>query len=278
MATVTKSDSISLLEATEGVSLWKPLKALGSLKLTVALFAISLVLVLVGTLAQDEMNMQDVKSRYFVSWIAWTYFDDFFPQAFYPHENKIPGVLPIPGGALVGVLLMLNLVAAKITRFKMNAKGGKLLAGIGFLIAGFVVACLIIASGHSSDGLQGTPPIAYPQLWGLIMGGLSMLSVGALASAFKARSMWSRAGLVIAGLVMFGFIVFAVATGYRIGDPGLRIVWQLTKGIGAGLVLLIGCQLLFEKQGGNVLLHLGVMLLMVGQFAFGDRQLEQRLS
>ncbi len=43
---------------------------LGSLKLTVALFAFSLVTVLVGTLAQDEMNMLEVKQRYFVSWIA----------------------------------------------------------------------------------------------------------------------------------------------------------------------------------------------------------------
>ena len=67
-------------------------------------------------------------------------------------------------------------------------------------------------------------------------------------------------------------------TGFRIGDPGLRIVWQLTKGLGAGVVMLIGCLLLFGKQGGNVLLHLGVGLLMFGQFVFGDRQLEQRLS
>ena len=36
--------------------------------------------------------------------------------------------------------------------------------------------------------------------------------------------------------------------------------------------------MVFGKQGGNVLLHLGVGLLMFGQFAFGDRQLEQRLS
>ena len=43
-------------------------KLLGSLKLTVALFALSLVTVLVGTLAQDEMNMLEVKQRYFLSW------------------------------------------------------------------------------------------------------------------------------------------------------------------------------------------------------------------
>ena len=49
------------------------LAALGSLKLTVTLFAFSLIIVLVGTLAQDEMNMFDVKQRYFTSWIAVSY-------------------------------------------------------------------------------------------------------------------------------------------------------------------------------------------------------------
>src|SRR5690606_8619932 len=70
----------------------------------------------------------------------------------------------------------------------------------------------------------------------------------------------------------------SLSTGYRIGDPGLRIVWQLAKGLGAGLILLVGCLLIFRKQGGNVLLHFGVGLLMVGQFMFGDRQTEQRLN
>ena len=57
----------------------------------------------------------------------------------------------------------------------------------------------------------------------------------------------------------------------------MRIVWQLAKGL-RGIILLVGCLMVFGKQGGNVLLHLGVGLLMFGQFAFGDRQLEQRLS
>ena len=52
----------------------------------------------------------------------------------------------------------------------------------------------------------------------------------------------------------------------------------IDQGLGAGLILMIGCLMIFGKQGGNMLLHLGVGLLMVGQFAFGDRQLEQRLT
>ncbi len=44
---------------------------------------------------------------------------------------------------------------------------------------------------------------------------------------------------------------------YRIPDPGLRIVWQLTKSLGVGVVLLVGLTILFGQRGGNVLIHFG---------------------
>ena len=71
--------------------------AIGSLKFTVVLFALSLVTVLVGTLAQDEMNMFEVKQRYFTCWFTQLYFDDLFPQAFYPHDSPIPRTYSFPG-------------------------------------------------------------------------------------------------------------------------------------------------------------------------------------
>jgi hypothetical protein len=88
----------------------------------------------------------------------------------------------------------------------------------------------------------------------------------------------ARIAYLVAAVAVGGYIAFSLSTGYRIDDPGLRIVWQLAKGLGAGIILLVGCLLIFAKQGGNVLLHFGVGLLMVGQFLFGDRQLEQRLN
>ncbi len=63
-------------------SLLNGFAAIGSLKFTVVLFALSLVTVLVGTLAQDEMNMFEVKQRYFTCWFTQLYFDDLSPKLF----------------------------------------------------------------------------------------------------------------------------------------------------------------------------------------------------
>ena len=164
------------------------LNALGSLKLTVALFACSMVIVLVGTLAQDEKNMFEVKQQYFTSWIAWTQVDDFFPQAFFPHERKITGKFPFPGGALIGMLLMLNLVAAKVTRFRVNAKGGRLVGGLACMALGTIVAALIITSGHSASGLQGTPPFSYPTLWRMVQTALGIGCAAAVVGAARSSS------------------------------------------------------------------------------------------
>jgi ABC-type transport system involved in cytochrome c biogenesis permease subunit len=290
------------------------LLALASLKLTVALFALSLVIVLVGTLAQDEMNMNEVKQRYFTSWIAMMHVDDFFPQAFFPHDKLLPeelqaeagtkGVgkkgtekngpslarrivqrglnlrIPFPGGALIGLMLMVNLVAAKATRFRVHAGGARLGAGVCLMLLGTLVAGLIVSTGHSADGLQGNPPesLGYSGLWRCVQFATGVGAVAAALLAVSAKHRLVKITAVVLTVVLAGLLTYTVVNDYRIGDPGLRIVWQLSKGLGAGLILLAGCLLIFAKQGGNVLIHIGVALLMFGQFVFGDRQLEQRLS
>lgn len=254
------------------------LQVFGSLKLTVALFAFSLVLVLAGTLAQHHLNMLEVKTRYFTSWVAMMHLEDLVPYAFFPHDEPLKGAIPIPGGALVGLLLMINLIAAKITRFHIHANGARLYSGIAAIVLGLVTTAIIVSSGQSSEGLQGEPPMAYDQLWRLILGVAGASCVGLVGLAVSSRSWTTKTAWLLAAGAIAAYLIFSLSTGDRIGDPGLRIVWQLTKGLGAGVILLVGCLLVFAKQGGNVLLHFGVGLLMVGQFVFGDRQLEQRLN
>ncbi len=282
MASITSPATLASQSDTAafdlGGGLWQVMKWIGSLKLTVGLFACSLLLVFAGTLAQHHLNMLEVKQRYFLSWVAIMQFEDLAPYSFIPHDKPFRGAIPIPGGALIGALLMVNLLAAKITRFHIHAKGARLIAGCVALAIGLFATGVIIVSGQNSEGLQGEPPISYDQLWGWLLGGGAACWLGLVGLAIATKSSTARISAGIAATALAAYLVFSLAYDYRIDDAGLRIVWQLIKGLGAGVILMIGCWLVFAKQGGNVLLHFGVGLLMVGQFMFGDRQTEQRLN
>ncbi|WP_153555858.1 cytochrome c biogenesis protein [Roseimaritima sediminicola] len=269
----------SPVEAEQGGMQWvmAGLRLLGSLKWTIALFAMSLVVIMAGTLAQEALNMEQVKQRYFTSWIARLHLDDFIPQVFYPH-TPFHFWVPFPGGALIGTLLLVNLLAAKITRFHARARGGRLAAGLAALGVGLVLMLAVIFTGSSSEGVQGEPPVSYATLWAWLCGGVAVGWLGLLATATTTDSKRLRIGSIVA-LVGVGVLLIGMLSGVAtLSDPGLRIMWQLTKGSGVALILMWGCHLIFGKQGGNVLLHFGVALLMIGQFAYGDRQLEQKLN
>src|SRR4051812_6634700 len=86
-------------------------KLLTSLKLTVVCLGIAVILVFVGTLAQVDEGLYQAQVRYFKSFlIYWT-----------PHgsHSKIP---VFPGGYLLGTVLLANLLAAHISRFKLTRK------------------------------------------------------------------------------------------------------------------------------------------------------------
>ncbi|QDS96178.1 Cytochrome c biogenesis protein CcsA [Roseimaritima multifibrata] len=253
------------------------LRLLGSLKLTITLFALSLVLIMAGTLAQETLNLEQVKQRYFTAWIARLYFEDLIPQVFFPH-SPLSAWIPFPGGKIIGTLLLLNLLAAKVTRFHARARGPRLVAGLIALGIGLVLMGLVILTGNSNEGVQGEPPFSYQSLWYLFCAMVATLWAGLLASAATSTSVRIRNASIV-GVVVVGGLLVGMLSGYlTLGDPGLRILWQLLKGTGVAAVMMLGCHLIFGKQGGNVLLHFGVALLMVGQFAYGDRQLEQKLN
>ena len=95
-----------------------------SLKLTVALLAFAIVLVFVGTIAQADEGLYGAQAHYFKQWLV-------IGAHFFGH--KIPLVLP--GGYLLGVLLLVNLVSAHIYRFEFSRKK----AGIQLAHAGVIV-------------------------------------------------------------------------------------------------------------------------------------------
>ena len=95
-----------------------------SLRLTVVLLALSIVLIFWATLAQVQLGIWGVQEKFF--------------HTFFVLEN-IPGTaIPVPvfpGGYFLGGLLLLNLVAAHLYRFKLEwKKAGIQLTHLGLIL------------------------------------------------------------------------------------------------------------------------------------------------
>lgn len=103
------------------------LKLFNSLKLTVVLLAVGLVLVFIGTLAQVDEGLYQAQARYFKSWFISN------PTVF---GAKVPIIFP--GGYLVGTLLLINLIVTHVTRFPFTKKK----IGIHLIHGGIVLLLL----------------------------------------------------------------------------------------------------------------------------------------
>jgi len=103
-------------------SIWK---FLTSLRLTIVLLALAIVLVFVGTVAQADEGLYQVQNRYFRHWLV-------IGTTLFGH--KMPWFL-WPGGYTIGVSLLVNLIAAHIKRFHWGmSKVGIHLTHLGIII------------------------------------------------------------------------------------------------------------------------------------------------
>ena len=94
------------------------LKFFSSLRLTVVLLTLSLVLIFFGTLDQVEYGIWETQKRYFESLlVVWSY-----PLHAPAGANLQWLKVPLPGGYLLGGFLLVNLLAAHATRFKLTWK------------------------------------------------------------------------------------------------------------------------------------------------------------
>src|SRR3954453_16434745 len=110
------------------------LKPIASLKLTVALFALAIILVFTGTLAQARHDIWWVLHNYFRTPVAWIEFNVFFPPAWFSEYTSLMnlgGSFPFPGGFTIGALMAVNLLAAHGLRFKVQTRGARLWSGLG---------------------------------------------------------------------------------------------------------------------------------------------------
>jgi hypothetical protein len=129
------------VKKTQPIAPRQVLELLASLRLTVVLFALSMFLVFVGTLAQMDASIWTVVKQYFRSWIVVVPLQHFvrFSQVFFGVDPAIQlssaWSFPFPGGWTIGLLLLVNLLAAHAIRFRMTWKrSGILLLHLGVIL------------------------------------------------------------------------------------------------------------------------------------------------
>lgn len=144
--------------------LWRQtLEVLASLRLTVVLFALSLILVFYGTIIQKEIGTWAAVEHYFRCFYVQIPLEtvlvhvNYLPRLFNPDIKEplfeISGWVPFPGGWLLGTLLMVNLLAAHIVRFRFSwDRAGVLVlhAGLVLLMIGEVITGLYQVEGIMS--------------------------------------------------------------------------------------------------------------------------------
>jgi ABC-type transport system involved in cytochrome c biogenesis permease subunit len=119
---------------------------LASLKLTVVLLTLAMVLIFIGTIAQTKLGVWQAVDEYFRSWIAMV-----DPGLFVP-IGDLSFRVPIPGGLTIAGLTIVNLLAAHAIRFKATRKR----AGVVVLHAGLIVllAGEFVTGFMSDEGLM----------------------------------------------------------------------------------------------------------------------------
>jgi len=141
------------------------LEGLASLELTVFLFVLSLLLVFLGTMAQIDNGIGTVMKQYFRSFLVWVPWQLLvqFGQVFFAVDRdlRIPGSFPFPAGWTLGTLLLANLLAAHLIRFKVSWKrsgillihSGLIVLMLGELFTGLyqVEARMTIATGETAN-------------------------------------------------------------------------------------------------------------------------------
>ncbi len=189
-----------------------------------------------------------------------------------------------PGGATIGTLLAVNLLAAQFIFLHAQSHGVRLAIGLLVLAVGSVLTWQVIAAGHNPEGIQAVPMFAWSTIWLFCKIGLLLLWLGMAAGfAMMLRDFAARklelalyGGCVMLMGVLTGWVWLGGESAY-LGDAGMRIMWQLIQAQFVSLVLLFGAVLAFRKRGGLLLIHAGLGLLMLGEWLVSWYAVEERL-
>ncbi len=284
MATSTVSNKASA--RTQPITFIDVAKAvimpLASLKLTVFLLVLAVFITFVATLDQTRSDVYIVKMKHFDNFFVEVPFQTFFVPRWFPDRQNIPGSFYLPSGLTVLVLMLMNLSAAHLLRFRLHAKGKTLLVGLLATAFSAFLTWAIIFSGQGGQGMQNSPPLSWQQLWTIMQIGILLLGIGSIYACVKMekdrkieRILLGLSSLIL--IAVFGGTMLLGEDAF-IGDSAMRILWQLIQATVAALVAYAACVILFRRKAGIVLLHLGVAGLMLNEIYVTTTNEEQRMS
>ncbi len=102
----------------------KLIQFFSSLRLTVVCLALAMLLVFLGTLAQVDLGLYKAQNEFFRSFLV-----------FWGPKTANWRIPVLPGGYLVGGVLLINLIAAHVTRFKFTRqKAGIWMTHVGLIL------------------------------------------------------------------------------------------------------------------------------------------------
>lgn len=180
----------------------KTVELLSSLKLTVVLLAFAIVLVFVGTIAQADEGLYQAQAHYFKQW---------FVVGAHLFGIKIPIIMP--GGYLIGTVLLVNLVCAHIYRFEfsMNKAGIQLAhAGIILLLVGQLMTDMLahelqmsFSEGETRDTSQSSTEYELAFMQGKTVTSIPVsqlqpgaeLSFASLPFSIKVKEFWKNSDM-----------------------------------------------------------------------------------
>ena len=104
---------------------------MADLRLTVILFALAMVVVFWGTLAQTDNGVWTIVQKYFRSFFILVP----IKVVLFNLVEDTKTVIPFPGGWLIGLVMLVNLLAAHAIRFKLTwARAGIIMIHVGIII------------------------------------------------------------------------------------------------------------------------------------------------
>lgn len=268
--------------------LMKVLRVLASLKITVVLFSLGMFLILAGTLAQATEGLWVVIETYFRSFFVRIPLQAFVPPAWFP-DPDLQSYLSehnygfyFLGGKSIGAALMVNLLAAHIARFKVNASSNSIMWGLAYIFFGLLLTVMIILGASFTGDVQGQPIISYAIIYRTLLSALVAMAAAMTAGMFLLESgkilerVLLGTGILLTVIAIIALTV--LGSMYEQLESAMRIVWQLTQATVVGCVLLVGCAMIFRNRGGIVLLHFGIAMMMVNELFVGMFAVEERIT